>query len=79
MASQDSMYSLRTMTEDQVNKIHVDSALTSLASYGLESQHEFESQTSLTKPAATSRKQNPAMKKVIAKLVKAQIKRQVPH
>ena len=30
LASQDSMYSLRTMTEDQVNKIHLDSGLTSM-------------------------------------------------
>ena len=73
LASQDSMFSLPMTTEDQVNRIHLDSALTSLASTARESQASWE------KTAILKRRGNPAMKKVVAMLVKAKIKRQVPN
>lgn len=68
------MYSLPVSTADQVNQIHLDSALTSLASTRRES-----SQASWEKTAIHKRRGNPAMKKVVAMLVKAKIKRQVPN
>ena len=73
LASQDSVYSLLMTTEDQVNRIHLDSQRTSLASTTRESMASWE------KTAILKRKSNPAMKKVVAMLVKAKIKRQVPN